>query len=168
MDVVLLYFIKKTKQKNKKEQSHPLRHQVLRSSRRQGLQSGVCLSADQQAEDCGRGMARSFLRPPFMCAYGGSSSRDCRIVTPEPVASPDPAARPAPDSPLAACWLEGCLSMAAVDVQGEEGELGASEGAGGASELGEGGVCSGTGACCVWVEEGGSKGTSSMLSILSR
>lgn len=124
--------------------------------------------SNQQAEDCGRGMARSFLRPPFMCAYGGSSSRDGRTATPEPVPSPDPAAWPAPDSPLAACWPEGCLSMAAVDVQGEEGELGASEGAGGASELGEGGVCWGTGVCCGCVEEGGSRGTSSMLSILSR
>lgn len=24
----------------------------------------------QQADDCGSGSARSFLRPPFMCAYG--------------------------------------------------------------------------------------------------
>lgn len=118
--------------------------------------------SNQQAEDCGRGMARSFLRPPFMCAYGGSSSRDGR-------AAPDPAAMPAPDSPLAACWPEGCLSMAAVDVQGEEGELGANDGAGGASELGEGGVCWGTGVCCgCVVEEGGSRGmTSSMVSALS-
>lgn len=124
--------------------------------------------SDQQAEDCGRGMARSFLRPPFMCAYGGSSSRDGRTGTPEPVPSPGPAARPAPDRPLAACWPEGCLSMAALDVQGEEGELGANDGAGGASELGEGGVCWGTWVCCGCVEGGGSRGTSSMLSIFSR
>lgn len=121
----------------------------------------------QQAEDCGRGMARSFLRPPFMCAYGGNSSRDGRIVTPAPVPSPEPAARPGPDSPLAACWPGGCLSVAALDVQGEDGELGASEGAGGASALGEGGVCWGTGVCCGCVEEGGSRWTSSVLSILS-
>lgn len=111
----------------------------------------------QQAEDCGRGMARSFLRPPFMCAYGGNSSRDGRIVTPVPVPSPEPAARLGPDRPLAACWPEGCLSMAAPDVQGEDGELGVSEGAGGASALGEGGVCWGTGVCCGCVEEGGSR-----------
>lgn len=113
-------------------------------------------------------MARSFLRPPFMCAYGGSSSIDGRVVTAAPVPGPAPAARPTPDSPLAACSPEGCLSIAAVEVHGEEGGLGASEGAGGASELGEGGVCSGTGACCGCVEDGGSKGTSSMLSFLSR
>lgn len=97
---------------------------------------------DQQAEDCGRGMVRSFLRPPFMCAYGGRSSRDGRIAMPDPVPSPGP------NSPLVACWPEGCLSVAVVDEQGEEGGLGASEGAGGASEVGEGGVCWGTGACC--------------------
>ena len=130
----------------------------------------VCLS-HQQADDCGRGMALSFLRPPFMCAYGGRSSRDGRIVAPAPpapVPSPDPAARLGPDSPLAACWPDACLSMAAVDVQGDEGELGLSEGAGGASELGEGGVCWGARDCCGCVDEGWSRGTSSMLSILSR
>lgn len=118
----------------------------------------------QQAEDCGRGIARSFLRPPFMCAYGGSSSRDGRIVTPAPV----PAARLGPDSPLAACWLEACLSMAAADVQGEDGELELRGGAWGASEPGEGGVCCKTVDCCDWVEEAGSRGMSSTSSILSR
>lgn len=132
----------------------------------EGLQSGG--SSNQQAEDCGRGMARSFLRPPFMCAYGGRSSRDGRIATLEPVPSPAPAACPAPDSPLAACWPEGCLSMAALDVQGEEGELGASDGPGGASELGEGGVCWGAGVCCSCVDDGASRGTSSMLFSFSR
>lgn len=122
-----------------------------------GLQSGGCLLSNQQADDCGRDIARSFLRAPFMCAYGGRSSREGRAVTPDP----------APDSPLAACWLEGCLSMAAVDVQGEEGELLANEGVGGASALGEGGVCWSVRACCSCVEDGVSTGTSSMSSSLS-
>lgn len=115
----------------------------------------MCLP-DQHADDCGRGMARSFLRPPFMCAYDGSSSRVGRIVTPEPVACPELAGRPVSDSPLAACWPEGCLSMTALDVQGEEGELGACDGAGGPSELGGGGFC------CA--EEEGSRVTSGVWS----
>lgn len=103
---------------------------------------------------------RSFLRPPFMCAYGGRSSRDGRALASEPV----------PDRPLAACWLDGCLSTAAVDVQGEDGELAAREGAGGVSELGEGGVCWDTGVCCGCTEEeedGVSRRMSSTLSSLS-
>lgn len=39
-------------------------------SQRSAQQSvaGFCWGSNQQAEDWGRGMARSFLRPPFMCA----------------------------------------------------------------------------------------------------
>lgn len=95
----------------------------------------------QQAEDCGRGMARSFLRPPFMCAYGGSSSRDDRMLEPDPAAGPALAGRPVPESPFAACWPDGSGTFTALDVQGEEGELGACGGAGGPSEPGEGGGC---------------------------
>lgn len=35
----------------------------------------------QQAEDCGKGKARSFLRPPFICAYGCLSSKLARRAT---------------------------------------------------------------------------------------
>lgn len=150
IDMVLLYVIKK-------KIVAPTEMLFYGAAGSRGLQSGGCLLPNQQADDCGRDIARSFLRAPFMCAYGGRSSREGRAVTPDP----------APDIPLAACWLEGCLSMAAVDVQGEEGELVASEGVGGASALGEGGVCWSVRACCICVEDGVSTGTSSGSSSLS-
>lgn len=43
-----------------------------------GEQTG---SKGQQAEDWGKGNARSFLRPPFMCAYGCLSSKFARRTT---------------------------------------------------------------------------------------
>lgn len=108
-------------------------------------------------------MARSFLRPPFMWAYGGSSSEDGRIVTPEPALSPEAAGRTGPESPLAACWPKGCLSVMELDVQGEDGELGACDGAGGGSEPDVCEVC--WGVCCA--EEAGSSAKSAVWSSMS-
>lgn len=51
---------------------------------------GVCLCfvillGDQQADDWGRGRVRSFLRPPFMCAYGWVSSNAGPSITTGPL-----------------------------------------------------------------------------------
>lgn len=101
---------------------------------------------DQQADDWGSGSARSFLRPPFMCAYGCVSSK----------------AGPSSNTgPLAAACPE-CLSRARPGEAVEEG--GEVEGAGPEAS----GVPGAMG-CAPWEEAGasvevGSSGTFSMFS----
>lgn len=70
-------------------------------------------SKDQQAEDWGSGKALSFLRPPFMCAYGCLSSKLARRTT-----TPGPFSALCPEC-LSVGWRveegsKGMLSMFSV------------------------------------------------------